>query len=232
MTNNIPLPEQGRPGPGHAPASHVNKGLSASAIVGLVFGVLAVLLSWVPIVNNFAAVLGVIGVVFAIVGIVATRSKGRKRGKGLAIAAAILSVIAIVIVLVTQNSYGKAMDNAANELQHSVQQSQAEQKKADEERTITMKATSNGPATAMYGGTGETHTEDFNGTWEKTMTGKEAGEYPTLSITSSDYENPDQNGIQLSCEIIVNGKSVSKHDGSGAGANAFCDIPVDWNAGK
>lgn len=207
---------------------HSQKGLSASAIVGLVVGIIAILLSWVPIVNNFAAILGVIGVVFGIVGIVATRSKGRRRGKALAIAATVLSVISIVIVLVTQSSYGKAIDDLSNQ----VQQSQADQKKANEERTITMKATSNGPASAMYGGLGETHTEDFNGTWEKTMTGKEAGDYPTLSVSSSDFTSADLSGVQVSCEIVVNGKSVSKHDGSGSGANAYCDIPIDWNADK
>ncbi len=228
MTDNIPLPSQGQPNLGRTPAPHAHRNLSASSVVGLVFGVIAVLLSWVPIVNNFAAVLGAIGIVFAIVGVVATRSRGRKRGRGLAIAAAILSIIAIAIVLVTQSSYGKAIDSVSNE----VQQSQTEQKKADEERSITMKATSNGPASVMYGGIGESHTEDFNGTWEKTMTGKEAGEYPTLSVTSTDYETPDPSGIRLSCEIIVNGKSVSRHDGSGSGANAYCDIPVDWNAGQ
>ena len=61
---------------------------SVAAIVGLVLGVLAIVMSWMPIINNFAFVIGGIGLVFAIVGLVGVL-RGKKAGKGLAIAALI-----------------------------------------------------------------------------------------------------------------------------------------------
>ena len=51
----------------------MNKSMTALGITGFVLSIIAVLISWVPIVNNFAAVLGAIALPFAIAGIVATR---------------------------------------------------------------------------------------------------------------------------------------------------------------
>ncbi|MDD7384377.1 MAG: DUF4190 domain-containing protein [Actinomycetaceae bacterium] len=82
---------------------------SVLAIAALVAGVLAILGSWIPILNNFSVVLGIVGVVLAIVGLVAIR-KGKKTGKGLAIAGLVLNILAIVIALVLQNSWSKAID--------------------------------------------------------------------------------------------------------------------------
>ncbi len=40
---------------------------SAAAIVALVLGVIALVSSWVPIINNFAFIFGLVGAVFAVV---------------------------------------------------------------------------------------------------------------------------------------------------------------------
>ena len=89
------------------------KGKSAAAIVGLVLGIIALVTSFVPIVNNFSFILALIGVVFAVVGLVGTL-RGKKGGKGLAIASTILNVLALVIVLATQSMYSAALDEAVN----------------------------------------------------------------------------------------------------------------------
>ena len=86
---------------------------SAASIVGLVLGILAIIISWVPIVNNFAFVIGAIGVVFAVVGLVGVL-RGKRAGKALAIAAVVVNVLSIVIVLGTQSMYSAALDDAAN----------------------------------------------------------------------------------------------------------------------
>lgn len=80
----------------------VNKSMTALGITGFVLSIIAVLISWVPIVNNFAAILGAIALPFAIAGIVVTRRKGKKRGRGLATAATIIAVLSIVFTLATQ----------------------------------------------------------------------------------------------------------------------------------
>lgn len=89
------------------------KGKPAAAIVGLVLGIIALVTSFVPIVNNFSFILALIGVVFAVVGLVGTL-RGKKGGKGLAIASTIVNVLALVIVLATQSMYSAAIDEAVS----------------------------------------------------------------------------------------------------------------------
>ena len=84
---------------------------SAAAITGLVLGILALATSALPIINNFSFVLAVPGLAFAVIGVVATVRR-KKSGKGIAIAAATLNVIAVVVVLATQSMYSAAIDEA------------------------------------------------------------------------------------------------------------------------
>ena len=84
------------------------KGVSAMAVVGLVLGIFALISSWMPIVNNLSFIVGLLGLVFSIVGIVSA-SSGKSSGKGLAIAALVINIIACVIVLATQSMFAAAL---------------------------------------------------------------------------------------------------------------------------
>lgn len=86
---------------------------SVAAIVALVLGVIALISSWVPIINNLSFVFALVGVVFAVVGLVGTL-RGKKSGRGLAIASTVVNVVAVVIVLATQSAYSAAIDEAAS----------------------------------------------------------------------------------------------------------------------
>ena len=83
-------------------------------IAAVVFGALGLVLSFIPIVNNIAAILGFIGVILAIIAIVGT-FRGKKRGKVLSIVAAVLSMLAIVITLAMQSAASKAIDDSIKE---------------------------------------------------------------------------------------------------------------------
>lgn len=83
------------------------------AVAALVLGILAILTSFLPIINNGAFFLAALGLIFAIIGFVGIR-KGKKKGKGIAIAGIVLNVVSIVIVLATQSMYGAAIDSATN----------------------------------------------------------------------------------------------------------------------
>lgn len=87
---------------------------SAAAIVGIILGAIALLTSFLPIINNFSFFFALIGVVFGVVGLVGTM-KGKKSGKGLAIASVIVNILAIVIVLATQSMYSAALDEAVSD---------------------------------------------------------------------------------------------------------------------
>lgn len=86
---------------------------SAMGIASLVLGIIALVTSFLPIVNNLSAIIAVLGFVFSIVGIVGC-VRGKRSGKGLAIAALIVNVIAFVIVMATQSMYTAALDSAAD----------------------------------------------------------------------------------------------------------------------
>lgn len=86
---------------------------SVAAIVALVLGVIALISSWVPIINNVSFVFALVGVVFAVVGLVGTL-RGKKSGRGLAIASTVVNVAAVAIVLATQSAYSAAIDEAAS----------------------------------------------------------------------------------------------------------------------
>lgn len=121
---NNPTPSQPLSEQTEVQSQHrVNKSMTALGITGLVLSSIAVLISWVPIVNNFAAILGAIALPFAIAGIVATRRKGKRTGRGIAIAATILAILSIVVTLATQGMYSKAIDDTFGTTNSSTQSS-------------------------------------------------------------------------------------------------------------
>ncbi|MDO4913393.1 MAG: DUF5067 domain-containing protein [Bifidobacteriaceae bacterium] len=96
-------------------STNAQKKTSVSAIIGLVLGIIALILSWVPIINNLAAVFGFIAFIFSIVAVWTTFKSKKKSGGKLAIAALVVSILSFAIVIGTQAMYGKAIDDAVNE---------------------------------------------------------------------------------------------------------------------
>lgn len=86
---------------------------SGMAIAALILGILALLTSFLPIINNGSFLLAIVGLILAIVGFVGVR-KGKKKGKGIAIAGIVLNVLALIFVLVSQSMYSAAIDTAVN----------------------------------------------------------------------------------------------------------------------
>lgn len=93
-----------------------NRGTSGMGVASLVLGILAILTSFLPIINNGSFFLAILGLIFAIVGIVVTKN-GKKSGRGLAIAGLVLNILSIAIVLFTQNMYSAAIDSAVEEME-------------------------------------------------------------------------------------------------------------------
>ncbi len=95
---------------GHQPNARRSSGLAISA---LVLGSIALLLCWVPIVNNFAAVLAVVGLGLGIPALISAR-RGRATGSGLAVAGVTLSVLAFIGVLATQALYSAVIEDVTD----------------------------------------------------------------------------------------------------------------------
>jgi hypothetical protein len=92
---------------------------SGLAIAGFVIAILAIIGSWIPILNNVSFFFAIIALVFGIIGFLAIR-KGKRVGQGLAIATIIISIIACVVVLATQSFYGKVADEVGDSISESV----------------------------------------------------------------------------------------------------------------
>ena len=78
------------------------KSITVNGILSVVFGALALLTSFIPIINNGSAILGCIAVY-------ATRANGKKSGRAVAIVGLVLSVVSVVIVLALQSAWSAAL---------------------------------------------------------------------------------------------------------------------------
>jgi hypothetical protein len=85
-------------------------------ILAIIFGGLALLGSWMPIINNFSFILAILAIIFGLIGF----AVNRKRPKTLAIIGTVLSVVSIAIVLVTQAMYAKSLDKIGKDVEQAV----------------------------------------------------------------------------------------------------------------
>ncbi|WP_314500941.1 CD20-like domain-containing protein [uncultured Streptococcus sp.] len=85
-------------------------------ILAIIFGALALLGSWMPIINNFSFILAVLALIFGLIGL----ALNRKRPKTLAIVGTVLSVVSIAIVLATQAMYAKSLDKIGKDVEQAV----------------------------------------------------------------------------------------------------------------
>ncbi|MFE6969390.1 DUF4190 domain-containing protein [Isoptericola sp. NPDC057653] len=128
MSQTLP-PTPGVPVP-PAPFAPAPQRGNAMAITGFVVALVALVLCFVPIINNFAFFLALVGLVFGIIGLVRTR-KGANH-KGLAIAAVILAVLSGGGVLVSQSIYSNALDSLSDDLEATTSSDQDGPTKSDE----------------------------------------------------------------------------------------------------
>ncbi len=179
-----------------------NKPRSAMAVASLVLGIVALVTSILPIINNLSFVMAILGVVFGIVGIVGI-SKGKKTGKGLAIAGLVLSVVAFVLVLVMQSAFSAALDEAMEE--SGMTSASAETAAAGDTAVSEPQAAEQSePTEAAYGVTidGCRVTEDYEGnpaaviTYTFTNNSDEA-----TSFMVALYPKVFQNGVELDTAI-------------------------------
>lgn len=88
---------------------------SGMALASVVLGAIAVLLSWIPIVNNLAAIIAVVGLGLGIPALIRDRRR-EHTGQGMAIAGLITSFFALVLVVVTQLFYSAVIDEVGRSL--------------------------------------------------------------------------------------------------------------------
>ncbi|GAB3270188.1 hypothetical protein GCM10027449_05010 [Sinomonas notoginsengisoli] len=183
---------------------------SALAIVSLVLGALAFVFSFIPVVNVIAFALAIASLACALVALF--RKMG---GKAMSITGLILSVIAIISAIIVNVVVAAAVSTASTAISKGLETYSAQ---ASAKHTIQYKVASNGAASVHYWTPGGSSQTDIAADWSKdvTSTGFTSA---LLTVTSSDFQNK---AAAVSCEIVIDGKSVAKNTGSGAAASASC----------
>lgn len=84
-------------------------------MTALGIAIAALLLCWIPIVNNAIFFLGLIGLVVAIIAYRRAR-QGKAEGRGMAFAALLISILSVIGVLGTQAYYGSVLDEIGDSI--------------------------------------------------------------------------------------------------------------------
>ena len=104
-------------------------------ILAIVFGGIAIVGSWVPILNNVSFFIAIVALILGVIALIVNR----KNKKVLAIVGTCLSIASIIIVLATQSMYSNAIDEASkafDETSKSIDKEYSESSIAEESSSI------------------------------------------------------------------------------------------------
>lgn len=221
--SSTPQPAQA-PQPAKPTKHEDTRKTSGMAITGLVLGIIAIVFSFIPIINNAAVFIAIVGAIFAIIGIVKGGPKGKKKGRVMSIIAAVLCVLSIVITLAMQQSASNAITKAENDSGISTLSDQGDGN-TEKPKSVELQATATGKGTAMWDSDGSSNTQDFNKQWSKKLDGKDAKGMLDVTVTPDVMNDSDDQ--KVSCTILVNGKQKQHKEASGQSGSANCMIDFD-----
>lgn len=202
------------------------KHLSGLGVSALVLGIISIVFSFVPIINNVCLILGVLAIIFSCCSLRSTGKKGKKRGRGMVIAGLILGILSIVITLSMQASFNASFDKATESMNNASKKIDNMAKGIANENAKEMKLEVKGTAPTDINLTvaGSSSNESSNnGVWQKVLTGKDAQKDWTIMATPKlDVNNPTPDNYKVECSITVDGKQVSHKSSTGSAANVMC----------
>lgn len=85
-------------------------------ILAIIFGGIALIGSWMPIINNLSFIIAILALILGVIGLFVNK----KRPKTLAIIGTVIAVVSMAIVLGTQAMYAKSLDNLSKDIEQSV----------------------------------------------------------------------------------------------------------------
>lgn len=202
------------------------KHLSGLGVSALVLGIIGIVFSFVPIINNICLVLGILAIIFSGCSFHSTGKNGSKRGRGMVVAGLVLGILSIVITLCMQASFSNSLNKATSSLDKASKKIDNMTKGIANENAKEMKlqVKGTGPTDINLSVAGSSSNESSdNGTWEKVLTGKDAKKDWTVMATQKlDINNPTQDNYQVECSISVDGKQISHKSATGTAANVMC----------
>ncbi|WP_019261957.1 DUF4190 domain-containing protein [Gardnerella vaginalis] len=202
------------------------KHLSGLGVSALVLGIIGIVFSFVPIINNICLVLGILAIIFSGCSFHSTGKNGSKRGRGMVVAGLVLGILSIVITLCMQASFSNSLNKATSSLDKASKKIDNMAKGIANENAKEMKlqVKGTGPTDINLSVSGSSSNESSdNGIWEKVLTGKDAKKDWTVMATPKlDINNPTPDSYQVECSISVDGKQISHKSATGTAANVMC----------
>jgi hypothetical protein len=202
------------------------KHLSGLGVSALVLGIIGIVFSFVPIINNICLVLGILAIIFSGCSFHSTGKNGSKRGRGMVVAGLVLGILSIVITLCMQASFSNSLNKATSGLDKASKKIDNMAKGIANENAKEMKlqVKGTGPTDINLSVSGSSSNESSdNGIWEKVLTGKDAKKDWTVMATPKlDINNPTPDSYQVECSISVDGKQISHKSATGTAANVMC----------
>jgi hypothetical protein len=173
------------------------------AIVGLLLGVAALVVTFVPDVEFVAWPLGGLGLILAIVGLVQVK-KGAVGDRGLAITGTAVSVVALLaaggMLLYSTFSGGGAAGLHLPAV-------------AGDKHTVVFEVTSAGGATVRYGSLSDQRTENAPASTDAWQGEASYNNGSYLLTLTADTRNSQTNN-EIACSILVDGKKVAENSGT------------------
>ncbi|MGJ3189611.1 hypothetical protein [Paenarthrobacter sp. FR1] len=163
----------------------------------LVLGIVAVVFAIIPILGFVAFILGPLAVIFGIIGLTRKFSK-----KGTSITGLILGAVSVIIAIIVTSIIAAAANSVSESL--------------NKEHKVEYVVTTTGPAKVTFWNGDGSSNEDITADWKKELS--VAGFGVTSLTVTGDFTSE----ASVTCEILVDGASVSKNTGSGTGAMASC----------
>lgn len=163
----------------------------------LVLGIISIVFSIIPVVGFIAFILGPLALIFGAIGVTRKFTK-----KGTSITGLVLGALSIIIAIIVTAVLAAAANSVSETL--------------NKEHKIEYVVTTTGPAKVSYWNGDGSSNEDIAADWKKDVTATGFG-ISSLTVTG-DFLS----GSSVTCEILVDGQSVSKNSGSGTGAMASC----------
>jgi Domain of unknown function (DUF4190) len=211
--------------PPPAPAPPATKG-AGLAIASMVLGIIALLLCWIPIINNVAAVIALVGLGLGIPAFIRAR-RGTHGGKGMAIAGLVTSLVGLVLVFATQALFVAAIDEAVEEVDRvsSADAPPVESEGAEQAATDADPVPLGTPATVgdyqvtvdaveLNGNVTVAGANEFNE--------KPAGQYVVVTVTAT-YEGATEGTPAFDLTAVYNGTDSRQYSDS----ECFATLPQD-----
>ncbi|MHA6799041.1 hypothetical protein [Bounagaea algeriensis] len=207
------------PPPGYAAPSQLPrekfKGLAWS---GLILGIVGVVGSIIPILNNLTAVAAFVGLILAIIGLFGTKKVVAGIGAG-------LSVLAVVFTVLVQQAFMNQLDESFNNIEgtpqgatNGTEGASPSAENADGGGTVVYTVEGSGSGMSVtYGANGST-SQDTDPTfpWSAEEPAGEGFDFYTLTAQNGD------NGGEVTCRISIDGQVVDEATSTGAYSMVNC----------